>query len=232
MTLLLLPNLLGNHRHHEPYLPASVDKAVATLQGLIAESAGEGRRFLSRFAHEKKPHEIPMALYNTNTPDADLDFLLEPLVKGERWGLISDAGLPCISDPGFKLVKRARQRGIAVQAFVGPSALMMSLMLSGLPGQRFTFHGYVEQNAEAIQRLERASLKDEATQLFIEAPFRNQAMLEHLLQHLSPKTQLCIACDLTLPTQTIETHPVEVWKKRDLPNLHKKPTMFLLYADK
>ena len=122
-ALLLLPNVLGEHAHHQPFLPASVDKAVESLDGLIAESHACGRRFLGRFQTKKPAQDIPLALYNEHSTDDDLDFLLEPMTKGERWGLISDGGLPCIADPGYKLVARARQLGIIVQAFVGPSSI-------------------------------------------------------------------------------------------------------------
>src|SRR5438105_661180 len=105
-ALLLLPNLLAEQRHHEPYLPNSVDKAVLTLNGLIAESEQGGRRFLSHFFETKQAHNIPIALLNEHTPEQDFDFLLDPIKKGERWGLVSDAGLPCVADPGSKLVRR------------------------------------------------------------------------------------------------------------------------------
>ena len=138
-ALLLLPNVLADVKHHEPFLPSSVDKAVASIDGLIAESASAGRRFLARFETKKPTNEIPIALFNEHTKEEDIDFLLEPIRKGERWGLISDGGLPCIADPGAKLVKRANISGIIVQAFVGPSSPMLALMLSGLPAQRFYF---------------------------------------------------------------------------------------------
>jgi 16S rRNA (cytidine1402-2'-O)-methyltransferase len=234
-ALLLLPNLLGEHRHHEVFLPASVDKAVATLDGLISESASEGRRFLSRFATPKPAHDIPIALYNEHTPDSDLDFLLEPITKGERWGLISDAGLPCIADPGAKLVRRARQLGIIVQAFVGPSSLLMALMLSGLPGQKFAFQGYLERDAQKrkqqIIKLEEESRRDLCTQMFIEAPYRNSALLEALVQTLNDETWLSVAWDLTLETQGILTQPVRIWEKSPLPNLEKKNAFFLFSID-
>src|SRR5436305_11060425 len=107
-ALLLLPNLLGEMKHHEMFLPASVDKVMETIDGLISESEKGGRRFLGRFKTKKPAHDIPLALLNEHTPDSDLDFLLEPILKGERWGLVSDSGTPCIADPGSKLVARAR----------------------------------------------------------------------------------------------------------------------------
>ncbi len=223
--LLLLPNLLAEQPHHQLYLPASVDKAVSTLDGLIAESETGGRRYLGRFETKKPPAQIPIADLNKHTKEADYDFLLEPIKKGERWGLVSDAGLPCIADPGSALVARARQIGIVVQAFVGPSAIMLSLMLSGLPGQRFAFHGYFQQ--EKLKEWEKRSQSDQATQLFIEAPYRNRKTLDYLLENLVGPTKLCVAWDLTLPTQGIVSQTVTAWKKSPLPNIDKKPAMFL-----
>lgn len=228
-ALLLLPNLLGDHQHHQPFLPESVDKAVATLDGLIAESDPGGRRFLGRFKTKKNNHEMPIAILNGKTPDEDLDFLLEPIRKGERWGYVSDSGLPCVADPGAKLVRRASQSGIIVQAFVGPSSIMMALMLSGLPGQKFGFNGYLERNSvPEIIRLEKQAEKENATQIFIETPHRNAQTLQNLIDHLKEETWLCVAADLTLPTQMVLTQKVGQWKKSPLPNLQKRNAIFLI----
>lgn len=233
-ALLLLPNVLGDVKHHSIFLPASVDKAVSTIDGLIAESATAGRRYLGRFETKKPPNETPIALFNEHTPDADIDFLLEPIRKGERWGLISDGGLPCIADPGAKLVRRASQSGIVVQAFVGPSSVLLALMLSGLPGQRFYFAGYLDkeprQREAEIKALQRRSRADDATQIFIETPYRNKHMLDALVDLLSDSDYLCVAWDLTLPTQGVISQKVEQWKKSPLPNLEKKSAVFLIYS--
>lgn len=233
-ALLLLPNLLGEHAHHELFLPPSVDKAVATLDGLIAESDAAGRRFLSRFQTKKPVRDMPIALFNEHTPDADIDFFLEGIRKGERWGLISDNGMPCIADPGSKLVRRAKQSGIVVQAFVGPSSVFLALMLSGLPGQRFTFHGYLDRDTEELRKqaaqLEKRARDDSSTQIFIERPYSNRKTLEALLETLSPNTWLCVGWDLTMPEQGILSQSVELWKKSPPPNLDKRNAIFLISA--
>lgn len=230
-ALLLLPNLLGEMRHHQPYLPASVDRAMQEIDGLIAESATAGRRYLARFETAKPTDEIPIALYNEHSTDGDIDFLLEPIRKGERWGLLSDAGLPCIADPGSKLVKRARILGINIQAFVGPSSILLSLMQSGLPAQKFFFHGYLDRDNEKrikeIRRLEKHSSAEGVTQIFIEAPYRNEHLMENLMQTLNEDTVLCVAWELTTPDQGILSQPVRLWKKSPLPNLAKKNAIFL-----
>lgn len=231
-ALLLLPNLLGEHRYHEPFLPGSVDKAVTTLDGLICESEKAGRRFLGRFQTKKQLQDMPIAIYNEHTPDEDIDFLLEPIRLGERWGLISDGGLPCVADPGYKLVRRAKQSGILVQAFVGPSSILLALMQSGLPGQRFAFHGYLKADEVGrksdIRRLELLSKTEKSTQIFIEAPYRNAHLLQSLLETLNDETWLCVAWEITMPDQGIVCEPVARWKKIPLPNIEKKPAIFLI----
>lgn len=235
-TLLLLPNVLGEEAAHELFLPASVDRAVQTLDGLIAESPKGGRTFLRRFSFPppKTFADIPIELLNEHTPEDQIDPLLQPILRGERWGLVSDAGLPCLADPGAKCVYRARELGIAIEAFVGPSAMTLALMLSGLSGQAFTFHGYLEREpslrVKEIQALQVASLKKGSTQIFIEAPYRTPKMLETLLKTLSDATLLCVAWDLTLPTQGVICQPIRLWKKKALPLLDKKPAVFLVNA--
>lgn len=168
-----------------------------------------------------------MGLLNEHTQE--IDELLKPLQKGEKWGLISDAGLPILADPGYQLVRRARDLGILVKVFVGPSSLVHALMLSGLPAQRFAFHGYLPRHpASILKNLEARSREENATQAFMEVPYRNQRMLETLISTLSDETLLCVAWDLTMPTQGVELHTIAEWKKRNLPNLHKRPAIFLL----
>lgn len=233
-ALLLLPNLLGEHRYAEMFLPSSLFKAMQTIDGLIAESESEGRRYLKRFNTKKSAMEIPIALFNEHTLDRDIDFLLEPITKGERWGLVSDAGLPCIADPGSKLVFRAMQVGISIQAFVGPSSIFLALMLSGLPGQKFFFHGYLDKEPikrkEQLKHLFQQSQKESATQIFMEAPYRNKHTLESLLQVLPDHAFLSVSWDLTLPTQGVMTQSMAHWKKCTLPNLEKKPAIFIFTA--
>lgn len=235
-ALLLLPNLLADNKHAELFLPASVFSAVQTIDGLIAESETEGRRFLSRFQTKKPAKEIPIALFDNKNSVKDLDFFLEPIVKeGERWGLISDAGLPCIADPGSRLVRHARMRGVSVQAFVGPSSIFLALMQSGLPGQRFSFLGYLEKSSDKLKqqlpRFIRHAQEEKTTQIFIEAPHRNKATLEALLEVLPDEFWLCAAWDLTLPTQGMVSQPVYQWKKNPPPNLEKRPTIFLFSSE-
>lgn len=233
-ALLLLPNLLADSKHPELFLPASVFKAMTTIDGLIAESETQGRRFLKYFETKLPATAIPIALFNVHTPDDQIDFFLEPVVKGERWGLISDAGLPCIADPGSKIVLRARQRGLPIHAFSGPSSLMLALMLSGLPAQKFTFNGYLDKSPELrkkeIQQLVSIAQKEAVTQVLMETPFRNKHTLGSLIELLPGNFLLSVSWDLTMPTQGVITSTVEEWKKRTLPSLEKKPAVFIFAA--
>src|SRR5437016_1032663 len=136
--LYLLPNLLDEEQPHERFLPAPLAEVVASLDGVFCESEKPARRFLGRF----KRASLTLKLLNEHTKDTELAELIEPVEKGGRWGVLSDAGLPCIADPGAQLVSLARKKGIHVEALVGPSSIIMALMLSGLYCQRFSFHGY------------------------------------------------------------------------------------------
>lgn len=235
--LLLFPNVLDEEGIHDRVLPKSIDEAVPQIDGLIAESEKAARRFLRRFifAPPKTFRDIPIRLLNEHTPDQQIDELLAPLIaKGERWGLISDCGMPCLADPGSNLVFKARQKGIAVQTFAGPSSILLSLVLSGLGGQRFTFHGYLPKEEglllKAIQEMQKRSAQEKSTHLFIEAPYRNEKLFSQLLKTLQDNTFLCIATDLTAPTQEVATKSVGEWKRFSLPQIDKRPTVFLLRA--
>ena len=235
MKLYLLPNVLGLVEDYRVFLPVSVEKAVSQIDGLIAESEGEGRRFLKRFQTKKKPHEMPIALLSKK--NQEIDFLLEPVVQGETWGVVSDCGLPCLADPGANLVRRARQLNIPIEAFTGPSSITYALMLSGLSGQAFTFHGYVpKQVDERSHMLKQWEKVGGMTHLFIEAPYRNLHTFQACLELLQEKTLLCVASSLTLPDQWIHTDFISSWKKQDMQkisnHLSKKPTIFLFHSQK
>ncbi len=227
MTLYLFPNLLGAEADPALYLPAGMDQAMAEIDGLIAESEGGGRRFLKRFKTKKRAHEMPIALMQEKA-----EFLLRPVkAGGETWGVVSDAGLPCLADPGAKLVHNARRLNLPIKTFSGPSSITMALMLSGLPGQRFCFWGYIskepKQRELELRMLETRAIEEKSTQIFIEAPYRNQHTLKSCLATLKPQTLLCVASELTLPDERIETTTIQLWRKIE-PFLKKKPAIFLI----
>jgi 16S rRNA (cytidine1402-2'-O)-methyltransferase len=228
--LYLFPNLLAEIEPHSAFLPNSVDAAVAQIQGLIAESEKEGRRFLRRFAFEGRSfRDIPIFLLNEHSTENDKKAILQQLMQGGKWGLISDCGMPCLADPGADLVLMAREKGIPIETFSGPSSVLFALVLSGLGGQHFTFHGYLPKQEDLlVQELKRIE-KIKSTHLFIETPYRNQRLLETILSALDARTWLCIACDLTLPSQFVQTKRLKEWKLAK-PDLNKRPTVFALKA--
>lgn len=230
MTLVLLPNLLHAAGNEDLSLPAGLKELVGRLDGLIAESPKEGRVFLKRMG--RVPLEVPQKELSEHTTSKEMDALLEPMKKGEVWGYVSDAGLPCLADPGAKLVAKAREGGIAIQAICGPSSILLILMLSGLNAQNFSFLGYLPKEGEelkgAIKRMERRIKEEHQTQVFIETPYRNEKLLQTLLQTLASEIQLCIGCNLTAPDEWIETLTIANWRKRPLPSLKDKPAIFAL----
>lgn len=244
-TLYLIPNTLGtpNETETDPLggvIPNDVQTLTARLDYFIAENAKTTRAFLKQVAI-KRPlatplQEIRIAELNVNTETAALPALLTPLLAGQDGGLISEAGVPAVADPGANLVRLAHANGIRVKPLVGPSSLLLAVMASGLNGQSFAFNGYLPtdavQRAKRIKVLEERSRKENQTQLFIETPYRNTAMLEALVANCHPATLICVATNLTLASESVKTQSVAQWKKEmaseKTPDLHKQPTVFLL----
>jgi 16S rRNA (cytidine1402-2'-O)-methyltransferase len=231
--LYFIPVTLGDNRTTH-VLPVDVINITHSLDTFIVENEKTARQFLASIQHPNPIREIAFKVLNTNTADKVLPTLLADLVAGKNVGLMSEAGCPGIADPGAKLAWLAHQRGIRVAPLVGPSSILLGLMGSGLNGQRFTFLGYLPSDKVArIQQLreieKRAKSKNE-TQIFIETPYRNQHMLEDILANCDGNTQLCIACHVSLPEEYIVTKTIHQWKQTPLPDLHKKPTVFLLLA--
>jgi 16S rRNA (cytidine1402-2'-O)-methyltransferase len=222
--LYLLPNALDPESTQELLLPNDL---VPSLDGLIAESAREGRRFLRRFG----VRELPMAILDEHV--IDLAPLLAPLARGEKWGLVSDGGLPCIADPGSNLVWAARAQGIPVQTFPGPSSIIMALQLSGCCGQRFAFHGYppreIPERKAKILAMEMRSRRELASQIWIEAPYKSGHMLHALCEALQPRTVLCVAASLATPQERVVSQKVEQWRRMEFV-LGKEPAIFLIDA--
>lgn len=233
-TLYLIPTTLGNEDIQRT-LPAYNQTQIAEVRYFIVEELRSARRFLRTLNHDAPIDEMQFFLLNEHTRKADCDTMLQPLLSGQDMGLLSEAGIPCIADPGSVVVRHAHRLGIKVQPLVGPSSLMMALMASGFNGQRFQFWGYQPidnaQLSKRIKDMEQSSRKYDRTEIFIEAPYRNQRMLETICRSANPDTQLCIACDLTLDTETIITLPIREWKKIITTiNFHKRPAVFLLYC--
>lgn len=237
-TLYLIPSPLGDIGPAET-IPQPVLDLLQGLRHVVAEEVRTVRRYLSRAGLKGRLDTLSFRELNEHTPPEEVEQLLEPLLAGQDVGLISEAGLPAVADPGAALVELAHRRDIAVVPLVGPSSLMLALMASGMNGQCFAFHGYLpvrrEERRRKIAELERESSARRMTQLFIETPYRNDALLEDLIAVCRPQTRLCLAADLTLPQAQVRSWPVSRWKREveeagreDRPAVGKRPCVFLL----
>ena len=218
----------------EAVLPARALERVRTLESFVVENARSARRFLAACRHPRPMRELAFAELNEHTPRAAVDALLAPLLEGRDLGLLSEAGSPAVADPGALLVAAAHARGIPVVPLVGPSSILLALMASGLEGQRFRFHGYLPAEGSArrerLAAIERDSARHDETQLFIETPYRNDAMLADILGACRERTRLAVAADLTAPTEWIRMDRIEGWRTRPAPAIGKRPAIFLLHA--
>ena len=232
-TLYLIPVTLGDDNINQ-VLPPEVVKTAQNLENFVVESEKSARQFLSAIKTAKPVRELTLNLLNEHTLDKDVSALLAPLLAGKDVGLMSDAGCPGIADPGAKLVELAHLKGIRVVPFVGPSSILLSLMASGLNGQQFAFLGNLPVDKTArnikLKEIEKRSQTHKETQIFIETPYRNQHMLEAILTSCNANTRLCIACHVSLQDEMVTTKRISEWKQSALPDLHKKPTVFLLLA--
>ncbi|WP_250472736.1 SAM-dependent methyltransferase [Caballeronia sp. GAFFF1] len=235
-VLYLIPNTLGegDAAALASVLPEPVRAQAAALGYYIGENAKTTRAFLKKVGTQRPIQEIEIRELNVNTPRAEIDRLLAPILAGADAGLVSEAGCPAVADPGALLVRRAHERGVKVVPFVGPSSILLALMASGMNGQSFAFNGYLPVDAaergKRLRELEQLSRKANQTQIFIETPYRNRAMLDTLVAACAPSTLICVAVDLTLPGEKIVTRTAADWKKETAPDLHKRPAIFLLLA--
>jgi 16S rRNA (cytidine1402-2'-O)-methyltransferase len=231
-VLYLVPSTFGDTDPAQ-VLPGAVIDAICGLDGFIAEEAKSARAFLKRAGIRRPLAEVRIATLNEHTRSAELPALLQPALMGERIGLLSEAGYPAIADPGAGLVALAHEHGIRVVPLAGPSSLLLALAASGLNGQSFAFHGYLPVDAgarsEQIRALEARSRAERSAQVFIEAPYRNNQMLAALLETCAADTQLCLATELTLPTENVRTRAIAAWKATP-PDLNRRPTVFVLQA--
>ena len=229
MILYAIPTPIGGTG--ESSLPVAVLQRIRELKDFVVENAKSARAFLS--AAGCRPRELSITELNEHTPAGDLPRLLAPLREGRPLGLLSEAGCPAIADPGAALVEAAHAAGFRVVPLVGPSAITLALMASGLEGQRFAFCGYLPRDAaernRRIKQLEQRSRREQETEIFIETPYRNDALLAALVDACAPGTRLCVAADLTLPTESIRTQALADWR-RSRPTLGKRPAVFLLLA--
>lgn len=232
-TLYLVPTTLGKTPENNT-IPDYVLNIIRDLEVLVVENIQSAVRYLQWVGKTLPEYNIQFFVLNKKTPVHEISSFLKPLIRGKNAGLISEAGCPAVADPGSRLVKMAHARGIRVAPLVGPSSILLALMGSGFNGQQFTFHGYlpIEQGPrqKTIEQLEQDSKKFDRTQIFMEAPHRNDAIIRDVLKQCAPDTRFCTATDLTLPDELIISKAVSEWRNFSQPSLNKRPTIFLLYA--
>ncbi len=232
-TLYLLPCPISDETAPWDVLPAANQAVMDALDYFIVENTRTARRFLSKAGIARPIEELEFRELNEHTAAGrEVEELVAPLLAGRSAGVISEAGVPGVADPGALVVETCHRRGIRVVPLVGPSSILLALIASGLNGQSFAFNGYLPvkppERAQAIRRLERRAHAEGQSQLFIEAPYRNAKLLEQLLQVLAPATRLTVAMEITAPDEFISTRTVEEWRRGPLPDMQKHPAIFIV----
>lgn len=227
-SIYLIPNLLGESALN--VLSPQVAQAVQELTYFVVENEKSARKFIKLIAPDKRQSELQISVIDKHQSTPDYAAYLVPCLQGHSIGIISEAGCPGVADPGAEIVRVAHQKALRVIPLVGPSSLLLAMMSSGLNGQNFAFNGYLpidkQVRRKTLKTLERKAQEGQS-QLFIETPYRNQQLLSDLIETLQPDTLLCIATDLTLPTESIRTLPIGQWKHTSV-DLQKRPTLFII----
>lgn len=232
-TIFLIPTVLAEGTADQVISP-QVKDTVQHLTYFIVENLRTARRYVKSICPDLVIEQLQFIQIDKDSTRAQAQAALKPVIEeGKDAGIISEAGCPGIADPGAEVVKYAHEKNIRVIPFAGPSAILLSLMASGFNGQRFAFHGYIpidrQERLQAIKNLEKEMVQRDQTQIFMETPYRNNKLLEDLVQHLSGGTKLCIAANITSPAhEFIKTDTIANWKKK-LPDIHKQPAVFLIY---
>jgi len=231
-TLYLLPTTISDSDWQETIPQYVRDKSVS-LMNFVVEDVRTARRYLRRIGGKQNFDECRFFILNKHTRPEEIPAFIAPLLEGYDMGLLSESGVPCVADPGNEVVKIARGKGIRVVPMTGPSSILMSLMASGFNGQNFAFVGYLPIDKSArgryLKTLEERIFREDQTQIFIEAPYRNQKLLDDLIQRLSPEIRICVAREISGKNELIEVHSVSEWRKRKKPDIQKQNTIFLLY---
>ena len=230
-TLYLIPTPLSDTPLADT-IPQSTLSVILQLRYFVVEELRTARRFVSAVGLKGKIEELQLSILNEHTDPKALDGLLQPLVEGHDMGLLSEAGLPAVADPGAPLVALAHQKGIKVVPLVGPSSPLLALMASGLNGQSFAFAGYLPvpspERKSKIKQLEKRAIQENQTQIFMETPYRNSALYQDIIETCAPQTKLCIAANLTSVDAFIATKTIAQWRHAPLPPIHKVPAIFII----
>jgi 16S rRNA (cytidine1402-2'-O)-methyltransferase len=227
--LYMVPSFLSEENSR--VIPDATKEIIFSLDHFIVENEKSARHFLKAAGYPKPLQQLKLQVLNEHTKPQEISSLLQPLLSGTNVGIISEAGCPGVADPGSDAVKLAHEKNIEVIPLVGPSSILLALMASGMNGQRFTFLGYLPREkslrVKAIRELEKNSITKNETQIFIEAPYRNAPLLEDILNTCNTETRLCIAIDITSPSQSVKTLTIKEWKKK-IPEIQKRPLVFLV----
>ncbi len=231
--LFLLPNHLDCNSKDLSDLPKDLEKVVLGLDGIFVESEKGARRFLKCFKFEepKTFRDVKLKLLNEHSSKSDIKSMVEHLLSGEKWGVLSDAGMPCLADPGSELIKELKTHQIPIRLFHGPSSITHALIVSGFSAQSFSFHGYLPRKEpeliSKLKQLDSIAFKSKQTQVFIETPYRNQKLFEIMLKTLHSRTQVCVALDLMTKEERVITDAIAALRKKP-PYLPKAPAVFLI----
>lgn len=232
-SLYLIPTTLGDCDPLD-VLPLTVKRAIETLDYFIVENEKTARKFIKSITPEKLQPSLKLFKLDKYADPMEVLTYLDVCEEGISVGLLSEAGVPAIADPGADIVKLAHEKGIKVIPLVGPSSIILAMMASGFNGQNFAFNGYLPIDASerkaALKNLEKLSLEKNQSQIFIETPYRNDKFLQDLKSILHPVTRLCVACDVTLPSEYIKTLNIQDWKTEN-PDLHKRPAIFIIHRE-
>ena len=232
-TIYMIPCPISDERGMWDVLPHSNLDIMNSLDYFIVENVRSARRFLSKASIERKIDELEFVELNEHTTSsADVERMLKPVLEGRSAGVISEAGVPAVADPGQLVVEACHRAGIKVVPLVGPSSIIMAVMASGLSGQSFAFNGYLPvkepERTRAIKRLESRASGEHQSQLFIEAPYRNVKLAEQIIASCGVNTRLAIACDITSNNEYIRTATIGEWRKIGVPDINKRPTIFII----
>ncbi len=230
--LYLIPTTLGEEGDPNDVLPQTIKRSIDFIDDYIVENEKTARKFIKSIQPTKVQSTLRLSSLNKHTEVSEHSKMLQPCLEGKNVGLMSEAGCPGVADPGAVIVKLAHEKGIQVVPLVGPSSILLAIMASGMNGQSFAFNGYIpidkSEKKAALKNLERLSQDKNQSQIFIETPYRNNKMLEDIIQALNPSTYICVATDITLPTEFIKTMRASEWKKIKV-DLHNRPTIFIIH---
>jgi 16S rRNA (cytidine1402-2'-O)-methyltransferase len=230
-TLYLIPSLLAETEAGD-VIPGGVMRLLPRLKFFIVEELRTARRFLKKCAPEIVIDDLTFLVFNEHSAKENLSEFLNPLLEGHDTGLLSEAGIPCVADPGSEIVRAAHEAGIRVKPLSGPSSIILALAASGFNGQNFVFHGYLpvdkNERIRKIREIEKAALSGNQTQVFIETPYRNTAMIQAILSTCHNETLFCLATGISSEDETIISRTIKEWKN-NIPDPGKHPAVFLLF---